>query len=131
MNNQSNRTTRVGYWILTVLFSLMMALSATMYLTSDAMVQAFRHLGFPTYFRVELALAKYAGVAALLAPVPDRVREWAYAGFGITLASAVIAHSSVDGPQAAAMPAVFLIILCASYVLRAKLAPSKSALAEG
>jgi hypothetical protein len=40
------------------------------------------------------------GVALLLAPVPARLREWAYAGFAITLASALIAHLSVgDGPE--------------------------------
>jgi len=33
--------------------------------------------------------------------VPARLKEWAYAGFAITLASALIAHLSVgDGPEA-------------------------------
>jgi hypothetical protein len=33
--------------------------------------------------------------------VPARLKEWAYAGFAIDLASALIAHLSVgDGPQA-------------------------------
>jgi len=37
----------------------------------------------------------------LLAPVPARLKEWAYAGFAITLGSALIAHLSVgDGPEA-------------------------------
>ncbi len=37
----------------------------------------------------------------MLAPVPARLKEWAYAGFAITLASALIAHLSVgDGPEA-------------------------------
>jgi hypothetical protein len=59
----------------------------------------FAHLGFPTYFRVELSYAKLAGVAVLLLPmVPSRVKEWAYAGFAITLVSALIAHfASGDG----------------------------------
>jgi len=36
-----------------------------------------------------------------LAPVPARLKEWAYAGFAITLVSALIAHLSVgDGPEA-------------------------------
>ena len=34
-------------------------------------------------------------------PVPARLKEWAYAGFAIDLASALIAHLSVgDGPEA-------------------------------
>ena len=37
----------------------------------------------------------------LLAPVPARLKEWAYAGFAITLGSALIAHLSVgDGLEA-------------------------------
>jgi hypothetical protein len=50
---------------------------------------AFVHLGFPGYFRIELTTAKALGVLALLLPgVPTKVKEFAYFGFGITLASA-------------------------------------------
>jgi hypothetical protein len=52
----------------------------------------FTHLGFPAYFRIELSWAKLIGVAVLLAPVPARLKEWAYAGMAITLVSALIAH---------------------------------------
>ena len=65
------------------------------------MAEAFTHLGFPAYFRVELAWAKLLGVVLLLAPVPARLKEWAYAGFAINLGSALIAHLAVsDGPEA-------------------------------
>src|SRR5712671_7025367 len=54
---------------------------------------AFVHLGFPPYFKVELTLAKILGVIALVIPgVPFKVKEFAYAGFAITLVSAAIAH---------------------------------------
>jgi DoxX-like family len=60
----------------------------------------FGHLGFPAYFRVELSWAKLLGVVLLLVPMPARLKEWAYAGFAITLASALIAHFSLgDGPK--------------------------------
>jgi hypothetical protein len=63
--------------------------------------EAFARLGFPSYFRVELSWAKFLGVALLLAPVPAQLKEWAYAGFAITLVSALIAHLSVgEGPDA-------------------------------
>jgi hypothetical protein len=56
---------------------------------------------FPAYFRVELAWAKLLGVVLVLAAVPAWLKEWAYAGFAITLGSALIAHLSVgDGPEA-------------------------------
>ena len=36
-----------------------------------------------------------------MAVTPVRLKEWAYAGFAITLVSALIAHLSVgDGPEA-------------------------------
>jgi DoxX-like family len=59
--------------------------------------QEFGRLGFTaSSFRLELSWAKLAGVVALLLPiVPSWVKEWAYAGFAITLASALIAHISI------------------------------------
>src|SRR4029434_3241594 len=63
--------------------------------------EAFTLLGFPAYFRVELSLAKLLGVVLLLAPVPARLKEWAYAGFAINLASGLMPHVAVgDGPEA-------------------------------
>jgi hypothetical protein len=62
--------------------------------------EAFTHLGFPAYFRVEISFAKLLGLVLLLAPVPPRLKELAYAGFAINLGSALIAHISVgDGPE--------------------------------
>ena len=69
--------------------------------------QAFIRLGFPGYFRVELAWAKLIGVVVLLAPAPARLKEWAYAGFAINLVSALIAHLSMgDGPDAVGPSAI-------------------------
>ncbi len=91
----------VGYWIATSLFCLQMSFTAYAQLRLPEVAEAFAHLGFPDYFRVELSWAKLLGVALLLAPVPARLREWVYAGFAINLASAFIAHLSVgDGPEA-------------------------------
>jgi len=89
------------YWGVTGLFCLQMAFTAYAQLRLPQVAEAFAHLGFPGYFRVELSLAKLVGVALLLAPVPARLKEWAYAGFAIDVGSAVIAHLSVgDGPEA-------------------------------
>ena len=90
------RSTTVAYWIATALFCLQMSFSAYAQLSLPEVAVAFTELGFPGYFRVELALAKILGVVLLLAPVPARPREWAYAGFAIDLASALIAHLAVD-----------------------------------
>ncbi len=91
----------IGYWIVTALFCLQMCFTAYAQLRLPQVEEAFAHLGFPAYFRVELSWAKLLGVVLLLAPVPARLKEWAYAGFAINLGSALIAHLAVgDGPQA-------------------------------
>ncbi|HZH02891.1 MAG TPA: DoxX family protein [Myxococcaceae bacterium] len=91
----------IGFWISTALFCLQMGFTAYAKLRLPEVAEAFAHLGFPDYFRVELSLAKFLGLALLLAPVPARLKEWAYAGFAFTLVSAFIAHLAVgDGPSA-------------------------------
>jgi hypothetical protein len=91
----------IFYWIVTALFCLQIGFTAYAQLSLPQVAEAFTHLGFPDYFRVELSWAKFLGVVLLLAPVPARLKEWAYAGFAITLASALIAHLAVgDGPEA-------------------------------
>jgi len=89
----------VGFWIVTALLCLQMGFTAYAQLRLPQVAEMFMHLGLPDYFRVELSWAKLLGVALLLAPVPARLKEFAYAGFAITLASALVAHFSVgDGP---------------------------------
>jgi hypothetical protein len=91
----------IGFWATTALFCLQIGFTAYAQLRLPQVAEAFAHLGFPDYFRVELSLAKLLGVVLLLAPVPARLKEWAYAGFAITLVSALIAHLAVgDGPDA-------------------------------
>jgi hypothetical protein len=56
------------------------------------------------------------GVVLILAPVPARLKEWAYAGFAVNLASALIAHLSVgDGWQAWGWPAGTGVLWALSY----------------
>ena len=90
----------IGFWIATALFCLQIGFTAYAQLRLPQVAEAFTHLGFPDYFRVELSWAKLLGVVVLLAPVPARLKEWAYAGFAINLVSALVAHLSVgDGPE--------------------------------
>jgi hypothetical protein len=98
--NTSPKVTTTAYWIVTALFCLQMSFTAYAQLRLPQVAQMFTHLGFPAYFRVELSWAKLLGVVLLLAPVPARLKEWAYAGFAINLASALIAHLAMgDGPE--------------------------------
>jgi uncharacterized membrane protein YphA (DoxX/SURF4 family) len=111
------KATKITYWITTAIVALMMLYSASAYLTQPAMAAAFKHLGYPDYFRIELAIAKIIGAILLLAPLAPRVKEWAYAGFAITFISAFIAHSASGDPVSyRAMPVIFLVLLIVSYL---------------
>jgi hypothetical protein len=81
------------------------------------MKDAFAHLGLPNWFRIELTVAKILGALALLIPtIPNRIKEFAYCGFAITLISAIIAHSSSGDGISSLDPLVFLAILIVSYL---------------
>ena len=123
------KTLTIVYWIVTALFCLQMSFTAYAQLSLPQVAEAFRHLGFPDYFRVELSWAKLLGVVLLLAPVPARLKEWAYAGFAIDVASAIIAHVAVgDGPEAWGWAAATGVLWGLSYVLwrRVRASPARA-----
>lgn len=116
------KTIKIIYWISTILVSLMMVFSAYSYLTDETIKQAFQHLGFPDYFRVELAIAKILGAIILLVPIKGQLKEWAYAGFTFTFISAFIAHTaSGDAINNKVAPIVFLSVLALSYWMHQKI----------
>ena len=104
------------YWIATGIVAAVMLGSALNFSVNKEMEGAFAHLGLPNWFRVELTVAKILGALALLIPtIPNRIKEFAYFGFAITLISAIIAHSSSCDGIASLDPLVFLSILIVSY----------------
>ena len=112
-----SKGTIIGFWTATTIFCLQIGFTAYAQLHLPQVADAFTHLGFPGYFRVELACAKLLGVVVLLAPVAARLKEWAYAGFAIVLGSALIAHLSVgDGPEAWSWAAGTAVLWGLSYV---------------
>lgn len=109
---------KLTYLITTGLISLMMVLSFFNYFFNPALVEAYKHAGFPDWFRVELGIAKLLGALALAIPiVPVRVKEWAYAGFFINFFSAILAHAQIGDPiYTQVFPFVVLLILVVSYI---------------
>jgi hypothetical protein len=79
---------------------------------------ALSHLGYPAYFSNLLGLGKIAGVCVLLAPGLGRLKEWAYAAFGIVVLSACYSHLSSGDGLMALEPLATGIMLAASYALR-------------
>jgi hypothetical protein len=114
---KSSKRLVAAFWIFTLLFALQMGFTAYAQLRIPQVALEFNHLGFPNYFRIELSWAKFAGLAALLIPmVPARLKEWAYAGFAITLISALIAHLSIgEGPLAWVWAAGTSVLWLLSY----------------
>jgi hypothetical protein len=107
---------KIIYWTTTGLLTLSLALAGFSYLTSHKAAEAFRHLGFPGYFRVELGVAKIVGALVLILPVvPARIKGWAYVGAFIVFVSAFIAHLSADSIGTALQP-LFAFCLCAVSV---------------
>jgi hypothetical protein len=122
----TTKTATILFWVVTALFCLQMSFTAYAQLRLPQVSEAFTHLGFPGYFRVELSWAKLLGVVLLLGPVSPRLKEWAYAGFAINLASALIAHLAVgDGPEAWGFAAASSVLWGISYFFWRQL-PSRS-----
>lgn len=113
---------KIVYWTATGLVSFMMLFSAYAYFTDPNISGGFEAMGFRDFFRVELGIAKLLGALVLLVPVvPKLVKEWAYAGFGITFISAFIAHIANEHPSGTiAMPLVALALLIASRIYAEK-----------
>ena len=109
---------KIIYWTTTGLFSAMMGFSAFLYFTSPEVQAGFTKMGFQDAFRIELGIAKIIGALVLLLPFfKGSVKEWAYAGFGITLISASILHASAGDPVSNTIkPLVFLGILAVSHI---------------
>lgn len=110
------KTTKIIYWVTTTLIVLAMVFSSYSDLFSPEVAKAIDHLGFPTYFRIELGVMKIIGILLLLAPLPNFFKEWAYAGFAITFFSAFIAHTASGDPISNRVaPLIILFLLLASY----------------
>lgn len=109
---------KIIYWTTTGLFCAFLLLTSISYLSDPSFVNIFKHLGFPQYFRIELAIAKMLGVLLLLIPAtPAKIKEWVYVGFGITLLSGAIAHINSGDPVGYTINVFFwFALLVISYI---------------
>lgn len=104
---------RIIYIVSTALICLVMIFSGYKMFTPD-----YDKLRLPHYLRTELLIFKIAGLLVLTLPqFSSRIKEWAYAGFGITLISAFVAHySSGDSLARSLDPMIFFVILIISNI---------------
>lgn len=110
------KSQKIIYSITTGLFSLWMLKNAYAYLTTEEAKLLCLHFGLPDYLRIELAIFKIIGVLVLLIPIIGRLKEWAYAGFAITMISGFIAHLASGDPLLSSLSALLaLALLLTSY----------------
>lgn len=107
------------YWFATGFVAvIMIASGALAILHVPQFMQALKHLGYPPYFADLLGVGKLSGVAILLAPRLGRLKEWAYAGFGITVLAACYSHLSSGDGWLALDPLATFTALVISYAQR-------------
>jgi hypothetical protein len=87
------------FWLTTGAVSLFLLLSASSYFFYRPAIYGFRQLGFPEFFRYELAFLKIVAAIVLMIPgLPRPVVEWAYSGVALFLLTAIIAHHAHRDP---------------------------------
>jgi hypothetical protein len=104
---------KIIYWVATGLIAVVMIFSMYKMYTPD-----YDRLHLPNYLRIELSVFKILGLLVLLLPqFSIKIKEWAYAGFGIVLISASVAHfASGDALIRSLEPMIFLIALIISNI---------------
>ena len=124
------KRTKVLYWIFTVLFVLMMLLSAVpnVMMSPDSVELIHTQLGYPKYFIVFVGVAKILGVIGILIPGYPRIKEWAYAGLFFDLTAATASAIAVEGFQLIHLSmAIFFAPGVLSYIWYHKLNAEKGA----
>lgn len=109
----------ITYWTATVLVTLVLGISGGMAIAHlPPMMKALAHLGYPPYFTNILGVGKIVGLIVFLAPGLPRLKEWAYAGFTITILSACYSHFSSGDGWLALEPLATFMFLMLSYATR-------------
>jgi uncharacterized membrane protein YphA (DoxX/SURF4 family) len=112
------KTTRILYWIFTILLILLMLFSAvSSFMPNPQGVAVMQHLGYPYSVLTLLSVAKILGVIAILVPGFPRLKEWAYAGFTFDLVGAIYAGLAAGDPIVRELPILLgLVFVFGSYI---------------
>ncbi|WP_282038510.1 DoxX family protein [Saccharicrinis aurantiacus] len=106
------------YWISTIIISAFLFISSYSYIFSDATKEGIKALGFPDFFRIELAVLKL--LAAILILIPNlniQLKEWTYGGIALFLVTAFVAHlKHRDSIFIMLLLVVLMLTLIVSYI---------------
>src|ERR1700751_3379948 len=107
------------YWISTGVVTIVLGVSGGMSIVHAApLMKTLAQLGYPPYFVNVLGVAKTIGLIVFLAPGLRRFKEWAYAGFSITILAACYSHFSSGETLLALDPLITFAALVISYFTR-------------
>jgi hypothetical protein len=112
------RTTKILYWVFTILLVALMLFSAVgSFMNNPQSAEIAKHLGYTVSLFKFLAVAKILGIIAILVPGNPRLKEWAYAGFTFDLIGATYSSLAAGDPVNAQIPVfVVLIFVFGSYI---------------
>jgi DoxX-like family len=112
------KKTNLIFWATTGLIFLFEGVMPALTSQTELAKEGIRHLGYPEYFGVMLAVFKVLGALALIIPqVPARVKEWAYGCFAVEFLFAFGSHLAVDGLNGGTFfPLIVLAVLVVSYI---------------
>jgi len=127
---KNTKTTKSIFWTTTVIIFLFEGVIPALTSQSELAKEGIRHLGYPAYFGNALVVCKVIGTLLLIIPqTPNRVKEWAYAGFAFDFIFASISHWATDGAgMLTFFPLIFLALLIASYITRSSIAHTNKVL---
>lgn len=120
----SPRALRIGYWTVTIIFSLAMLMDGIAgIMLEETGRQVMAHLGYPVYIMLMLGIAKIAGVIAILQTRYRTIKEWAFAGFTFNFLGAAASWLLAgDGPEMVIAPLVALAFMFVCYYLWKRIA---------
>ncbi|MES2930404.1 MAG: DoxX family protein [Patescibacteria group bacterium] len=111
------KKTKIVFWVTTLAIFLFEGVMPALTSNTELARSGITSLGYPLYFVAILTVFKILGSLALIIPkVSPRIKEWAYAGFGIDFICAFVSIIIVTGSiTMALLPAAFFVILVLSY----------------
>lgn len=112
---------KIIFWVATSIIFLLEGLVplGTLIFAPEYFNVGTKPLGYPDYFAYALIIFKVLGATAIILPppLPDRLKEWAYAGLTFTLIFALLSHIIVDKNIGyILMPVAVGAILALSYI---------------
>lgn len=100
------------YWTATIWLALgMLSTGVVQLLQMNKEVAFILALGYPTYVISLLGFWKILGTLAVISPGLPLIKEWAYAGFFLTMTGALYSHIVSDSPINEIIPCLLLLVL--------------------